>query len=48
MNELIGAIGNIEFEKISWKMNDSDNCSLAADEIELAIEEYKRFLTMKR
>jgi hypothetical protein len=47
LNESTDVIENIEFEKISWKMNESGNCSLTADEIELAIEEYKRFLTLK-
>ena len=41
------AIDQIQFDLIRWKMADSDHCSLSIDEINLAIEEYKRFLSLK-
>lgn len=41
------AIDKIQFDLIRWKMADSDHCSLSIDEIDLAIEEYKRFLSLK-
>ena len=40
-------IEHIRFDLIGWKMRDSKNCSFSDDEVELAIGEYKRFLSLK-
>ena len=46
-NKSVESIDKIEFELISWKMSDSTHCSLSDEDIALAIDEYKRFLTLK-
>jgi hypothetical protein len=40
-------IEHIRFDLIGWKMRDSNNCSFSDDEVEFAIGEYKRFITLK-
>ena len=41
-------VEDIDFERIKWKMENSpENCSLSFDTIDLAIVEYKRFLTLR-
>ena len=47
LNKSTDAIEKIKFGQISWKMSDSKQCSLSDDDIALAINEYKRFLTLK-
>jgi hypothetical protein len=40
-------VDKIRFDLIKWKMNNSPEIGLTKNEIEIAIEEYKRFLTLK-
>lgn len=40
-------IEHIRFDLIGWKMRESKTCSFSDEEVELAIEEYKRFLILK-
>jgi len=47
--ETTDAIEQIRFDLIRWKMENSPgNCAISSEESELAIEEYKRFLTLKQ
>ena len=42
------AVEEIEFERIKWKIENSlENSSLSFDTVDMAIEEYKRFLTLR-